>query len=49
MKDGPRLRFAVHPDGTVYELRVKGNRRVTQEPFRSELVAMARNQGAVAK
>jgi hypothetical protein len=41
MEDGGRLRFQVHSDGAVYELRKSGNRRVTQEPFRSQVYRFA--------
>lgn len=40
MADGSRKRFRVYPDGAVYEIKRVGQRRVRQEPFRTELFDM---------
>jgi len=42
MRSGERLRFAVHADGTCYELRKAGQRKVHDELMRRRLVAFTK-------
>lgn len=42
MRSGERLRFAVHADGTCYELRKAGQLKVHDELMRRRLVAFTK-------
>lgn len=46
MQDGQRLRFAVMRDGTAYEIRPNGNRKVRDKPFARQLFEMAWGEAA---
>lgn len=41
MADGRSLRFRAYADGAVYEMQNVGQKRVRQEPFRSDVFDLA--------
>lgn len=46
MRDGSRLRFSVHRDGSCYELSRNGHRKVRDEAMRAALVRRAWGEAA---